>query len=273
MEIFWINNTELMIDNKEKLTPKEAIKKYPEYAEKINNLVKLRAKYEGRKNEMSSSQEKLKSSNFESNFDKKHGIITPNQRILEKSKPEVPFDKKIDSIKSKIDDILKEIKFDKNNKGDLERVAMELFKYVVYNSKYDISIMDEKLLETDMRKAEIDEIYNCLCENRSVCTSDASSLALLLRSVGIKSTHLTIAEKGENPKKVHEVVIFKNSDGEAMICDPTTIRTCIEEGQIPGINENVFAFPFDFFFENIYEGFEVKYVHDEIKLPDTPVKQ
>lgn len=146
-----------------------------------------------------------------------------------------------------------------------EDLAFELFKYIVYNSKYDEHIMVEKSLCKSLREMEIKDIYHCLCEGRSVCTSDATSLNLLFRLSGIKSRHITIADKGETPSSIHEVVEFV-LNGDLYICDPTLVRTALETGQIPDINKNVFAFNPYKFFTFLYPNYEVKYRHSDVEL-------
>ncbi len=110
---------------------------------------------------------------------------------------------------------------------------------------------------------EIKDIYRCLCEHRSICSSDAASLALLFRRAGITSTHITIAEKGCEPTGIHEVVKME-FDGQQFICDPTLVRTSLENQDIPNINTSVFAFTPDKFFDIVYPTKELKYEHEPI---------
>lgn len=177
--------------------------------------------------------------------------------------PDKPEDLAMD-IKNAIDQIFSrpEICSAKTQK----ELAFELFKYIVMNSKYDDSILDEKMREInyDIDCMEIKDIHRCLCKHRSICTSDAAALSLLLRTAGIPSAHLTIADKVDD-EGVHEVVKVY-LDNQQYICDPTLTRTCLENGVIPNVNPSVFAFPKEVFFEIIYPSKEIKYEHAPLIL-------
>lgn len=228
MEFYWIDDTHLQV-NGEKMLPEEAYKKYPKDANKIKAFVEESKKHE----------EKLFS------------FIT-SEKLVEDY---------CSKIRVKIKEIFKHLNIEGDSIQKQKRNAYALFEYVIKNSNYDNRIMKEKgTVANDAFTLEVIDIYRCLCENRSVCTSDAAALSLMYRCAGIDSQHLTIAEKGDIPQGVHEVVKMRFGD-EIFICDPTLVRTCLEQGNIPDISPSVFAFTPNKFFEILYPSKEIKFEH------------
>lgn len=258
IEFFWINDTELSV-NGEYMTPDEAYIKYPKEAHQIKAFV-----------------DKSKSHIENKHKDNYTGFSMPN--IEHRGLNNLSIAEKSLEIQDTIQRIFKGLKLDSSEQKQKEN-AFNLFKYIIENSNYDPTIMFEKeqdaqQLSNDpekaMHDAEIIDIHRCLCQHRSVCTSDAAALSLLFRSAGIPSVHLTIADIGDIPQGIHEVVSMK-FDNNTFICDPTLTRTCLECGQIPDIHPSIFAFTPDHFFSNIYPQKEIKYVHQPINI-ETQVK-
>lgn len=173
---------------------------------------------------------------------------------------------KIIEIKEKSNDIFKQLNINPQNIKDYQKVNViqKLFEYIVRNSKYDESIMSEKQNVASLKNMEISDIYNCLCLGRSICTSDASTLAFLLRRCNISAKHITIANK-KDCKGVHEVVKI-NLNNNYFISDPTLVRSALENGQIPNINASVTMFTPNLFFSKIYPQKEEKLEHSCLTL-------
>lgn len=240
MEFYWIDDTHLRV-NGEKMLPEEAYKNYPKDASKIKEFVE----------ESKNHEEKL------FNFITSKKLEGDIFRIKEKCSVEEYCSK----IKVKIEEIFKHLNIEGGSIQQQKRNAYALFEYIIKNSSYDSRIMTEKKsVANDMFTLEVIDIYRCLCENRSVCASDAAALSLMYRCAGIDSQHLTIAEKGDIPQGVHEVVKMRFGD-EIFICDPTLVRTCLEQGNIPDISPSVFAFTPNKFFEILYPSKEIKFEH------------
>ena len=240
IEYFWITDTELSV-NGQRMTPEESYKRYPNYAKEIREFV----------------AQTHRSSDRIFNY-----MQSPN---LSRNKT----DKKV-KIKEQISQIFKQLKIEESNNPKVQfKNAYLLFEYIINNSHYDESIMDEKEQETEdslsIFDMEINDIYRCICEHRSVCTSDASALSLLYRMCGIDSKHITIGEFGDKPEGVHEVVLM-TLDGKPLIGDPTLVRTAIRDGNISGLNTKVFTFSAEDFFKTLYPTREIKYVHNPISL-------
>lgn len=179
--------------------------------------------------------------------------------------PKTLIDKKCIAINKKIDNIFNKLSLNFENESLKIKNAFKLFKYIIENSKYDEKIMQEKKSEAktahDIFEFEVNDIYKCLCEGRSVCSSDAATLSLLFRRAGIDSIHLTIAENGIS--SVHEVVEMKFGK-KIFICDPTLTRTLLETDPSIKLNPSIFAFSPQDFFSRIYPNYEVVYEHDPI---------
>lgn len=240
MEFYWIDDTHLRV-NGEKMLPEEAYKKYPKDANKIKAFVKKSKTHEEKLFDFITSR-RLESNTFS-------------------DEEEYSVKECCSKIKVKIEEIFKHLNIEGDSIQKQKRNAYVLFEYVIKNSNYDYRIMEEKrAVANDMFTQEVIDIYRCLCENRSVCTSDAAALSLMYRCAGIDSRHLTIAEKGDIPQGVHEVVKMRFGD-EIFICDPTLVRTCLEQGNIPDISPSVFAFTPNKFFEILYPSKEIKVEH------------
>ena len=178
---------------------------------------------------------------------------------------------KATAIDKKINKIFDELNIDLSEKGNKTENAFKLFKYVVENTKYDNSIMNEKDHDSTLIGMEINDIYRTLVENRGVCSSYSSALSLMFRKAGIESTHITIADKGDIPSGVHEVVTMNLENGKR-ICDPTLVQSALNDGTIPDVKEKIFAFEEKIFFDNLYGGEkETKFVHDSTLL--NPIMQ
>lgn len=196
-------------------------------------------------------------------------LIDDNGNEFSESLTDNTLEWKISKIKEKISSIFEQLNINPNESQETKfQDAYKLFKYIVYNSTYDQHIMEEKGHEkSDIQNMEISDIYRCLCENRSVCTSDAASLSLLYRMIGIDSKHITIGDKGSTPKGIHEVVLCKFNDKD-LICDPTLTRNAIKEGNIQDTNPKIFLFSPNDFFSVIYPEKEIKFQHDPINLSE-----
>lgn len=146
----------------------------------------------------------------------------------------------------------------------------KIFKYIIQSSKYDEKIMLEKkailnLNIDDQEKAhtmEINEIYNCLINHKSVCTSDSFAMSFILRALGFKAYHATTENLTDGG--YHEVVLII-FDNESYICDPTIFREAFETGWLKDISKDYFIFKEKDYCQYICSGErEVVYVHPPI---------
>lgn len=175
----------------------------------------------------------------------------------------------IDVIREEINKTI-DIVFDKldvvksSNMGVQYSNIYKIFKYLVLTSTYDQNIMSEKLEDDGIPLdiMETKDIYRCLCQHRSVCTSDSAALALMLRRCGILSAHATIADK--EMKSVHEITLFK-LENELYVGDVTQIRTIL-----PNIDNVVTSkmtqIPLIDYFTFISPDREIKCIHDPIEI-------
>lgn len=243
LAIFWLDDETLYVDGK-KMTPEVALKEHPEHSKTITDLVNTRDLHEKERNP------------FEPEEDFKPAV-------------EKDIDICLKEIGEKTNKIFKKLGIEASSDFITNyNNAYSLFKYVVENSKYDKNIMLEKAVSPDdLFDMEVRDIHKCLCEGRSVCTSDAATLAFLYKTIGIESYHVTIADKNsDEPEHVHEVVKF-NLGGEDAFCDPTLTRTLIEKGIIANVDEALFAIDNDKFFGILYPDLEIKYEHTDALQP------
>lgn len=257
IEFFWINNTHLSV-NGEEMLPEEAYRKYPNEASKIKDFV------QNTKNPTSKLRSYMQSNILARSInDNYHNM---NQLTIERCA----------DIKAKISEIFETLKIKGNSIKDQKRNAYKLFEYIITHSKYDPTIMQEKDRVFELKQGiqdykslmydmEIMDIHNCLCQNRSVCSSDAASLSLMFNIAGIASHHITIAERGDAPQSFHEVVTMILGDNQ-YICDPTLVRQAIADGNIPKVSPSFFAFTPNEFFEQLYPSKEIKCEHEPLYL-------
>ena len=127
--------------------------------------------------------------------------------------------------------------------------AYKLFNYVVKNAKYDTSIGEEK--GQDIQNYTYDEcvvrdIYRCLCEKRTLCTSEANALAYMYDKLGIPV--MTMRLKNQTKGYIHEVICFVLDD-RMYYGDSTMVRTMINRGDIAFVEPYVFNIDQDTYFK------------------------
>ena len=143
-------------------------------------------------------------------------------------------DKKMRILNEEVSRILKQlgIKANAHLRSEKIEIGQKLLDYVVRNSKYDETIIQEKRMQAESGitpyQLEILDIYRCLCEHRSVCSSDAGALSLLLRRAGLQSEHILIEK---NNGTFHDVATVQ-IEGKILYCDPTLTREGLAKGQI-----------------------------------------
>ena len=274
MEIFWEDDTTLKV-NGELMTPSEALQRYPKHSKEINALLNSQEDlilaghkdfFNTNKKSESVVQPKNKNSKLKDIAQEFANILG---RKITRSQISSTTEKYADEISKEIDKIFLKLEIQEKRKYKQFDNAYKLFKYVVQNSQYDEHIMVEKsdfnINNSTMYDFEIQDIHKCLCQKRSVCTSDAAALSLMYRMIGIDSKHITIADKNDDNKHVHEVVLM-NLNNHQYICDPTLTRMALKSHDIPAINESVFAFTPNDFFSYLYPASEVKFEHEPISL-------
>lgn len=152
--------------------------------------------------------------------------------------------KLIKEIQDKTKIILNQLGLDKEN-SFFDKIS-KIFDYIVQNSDFEESLLQEKkkIYDADLsliekyKTMEINDIYNCLIKNRSVCTGDATTMAYLLRCVGIDATHATIGNS--KATKLHEIVLIRFM-GYKLYCEPTIYREALHN-DIVNLNGDKFVF-------------------------------
>lgn len=143
--------------------------------------------------------------------------------------------------------------------------VLKLFKYLVHTSQYDEKIMAEKSSDASLNiyQLELRDIYRCLCQHRSVGTSDSASLALLLRECGIRSNHLTIGN--EEAKRFYEVAVFR-LDGKDYIGDVTKVRNILPYTKGGEVSLQMAIMPIEDYFNCVNSGDKILCVHEPLKF-------
>lgn len=249
LSYFWINDNELSV-NGVKMTPEKAYKLFPNQKKEIQSFVEK-------------TKLPIRKLNQNLLLDETELAFAPHE-----TKNKTDISQIIIDLKREVASVLTKNGIEPgkqfSNAQKFEN-AFKLFKYVIENSKYEDAIMEEKSQTGDYFEMCAIDAHRCLCKHRSVCTSDATALSLLFEQAGISSQHLTIAEIGSTPKGVHEVVSF-NIGEKKFICDPTLVRTALENHNIPEVHPSVFAFTPNDFFDTLYPTKEIKFEHDSLKI-------